>query len=706
MWMIWLLASTIRRIAIAVMMATASFVMIPIRALSADSNTCVGKTLSPLDPVISATDLDSSPSIRAWRITVDPHDDYPCVIAVSSVVHTDGLDYAQVSVDVRDPSNPNVSLCIHVVDYTPNTHGYVDGVRTRYVARIEVTGSTKTDTITLAGVNDDNDYAIVYDTAPAVDRGVFVSGGNDADSIVGSEFTDSLNGEAGNDLIDGRSGSDTLLGGTGNDTIVGGNETAAMGFQPIGDSIWGGDGNDSIGGGDGMDTICGNDRGSGSVTNDNDSMRGNNDDDLIFGSSPRSHTANTNDNDSIIGDAGYDILYGHEGNDTLVGGTEDDSLYGGFGTDSLHGNSNDDYLLGDSFFTTGDVTLYLDTAVSEPNYQAGGTGGTAGNDTLYGHDGNDYAYGDDGADLIVGGLNDALTADVLSGGFGSDTIWGDDTSAAPDTVTTGFRDVILGSRSDTNNSWNASANSSDHDVLYGTGGDDSIYGQEGNDKIYGGVGNDLLCGGWGADTLWGHAGNESGFYAGLYGEGGIGNTDPLISNGGAGGAAGNDCLLAGDGNDILYGGSGADWLQGGGHADSLIGQGGGDTLNGDSLGDVQGADYLVGGYVGAASINYESGTDLFDARGGNDSINCGNIYDDWDVGYHTGGGADTLYGDTVSGGTEDDIIYGGIGPDSLYGNGGADALYGGPGNDTIYGDVSTQPDQTSPPDTKDWGPQP
>ncbi len=70
----------------------------------------------------------------------------------------------------------------------------------------------------------------------------------------------------------------------------------------------------------------------------------------------------------------------------------------------------------------------------------------------------------------------------ITGGAGSQTVWGDDAA----------QHIVLGA---------------DDDVLHGGGGDDTVGSEGGDDLIYGDAGNDTLFGGAGADRL--HGGRDS-----------------------------------------------------------------------------------------------------------------------------------------------------------------------------------------------------
>jgi VCBS repeat-containing protein len=92
-----------------------------------------------------------------------------------------------------------------------------------------------------------------------------------------------------------------------------------------------------------------------------------------------------------------------------------------------------------------------------------------------------------------------------------------------------------------------------NDVLTGGNGTDLIWGQKGNDSVGGGEGTDLLCGGAGNDLLSGGGGNDS--LDGAAGNDALsgGSGDDRLSGG-----AGNDVLTGGSGADRFSGGPGVD----------------------------------------------------------------------------------------------------------------------------------------------------
>ena len=178
----------------------------------------------------------------------------------------------------------------------------------------------------------------------------------------------------------------------------------------------------------------------------------------------------------------------------------------------------------------------------------------------------------------------------------------------------------------------------DNDILKGGGGADTLYGDSGNDTLKGGGGADTLNGGSGVDTA-DYYGSSDGVFISLYNdvaaygdaEGdelnsienltGSAHNDDLWGNDGVNvsrawtattrsrvtaattrsyGGDDNDALYGMDGNDILHGDNGNDYLDGGNHNDNLDGGANNDTLVG-GLGE----DTLTGG-AGADTFVFKS----------------------------------------------------------------------------------------------------
>jgi Ca2+-binding RTX toxin-like protein len=306
-------------------------------------------------------------------------------------------------------------------------------------------------------------------------------------------------------------------------------------------------------------------------------------------------------------------VYGGAGNDVLTDSNGADSFFGGDGDDIIKAtNAGSDTLSGGG--SAGDTLDYSARSVAI-NATLGGdvligavTSKNSGFGILYGGYGNDTLTGDDGANVIYGGNNghDLIDgkagADSIWGGVGNDTIYGGDgntidylfgeagddkfvAAADEDGV-----DVINGGGNTNELNYGARAagvtltlgsagteeNATNIQWLVGGAGDDTLTGSAGNDKIEGGAGNDAIDGGDGDDILGG--GDDADTLTG-----GLG-ADVLDGN------AGNDSLIGGAGDDALTGGAGDDALAGDAGNDQLLGGDGDDVLAG---GD--GADLLAGG---------------------------------------------------------------------------------------------------------------
>ncbi|MEQ9094246.1 MAG: peroxidase family protein, partial [Miltoncostaeaceae bacterium] len=149
-----------------------------------------------------------------------------------------------------------------------------------------------------------------------------------------------------------------------------------------------------------------------------DSIRGGGGDDTLWG---------YDGDDRLDGDVGADALIGGPGDDTLLdsGGPLDaDLLKGGPGNDYINGGQGpDEILAGDGrdvvVGTEGPKEVFLGSGA---DLFIGGTG----DDAAQGNEGDDWMEGGDGADALIGGhddplQNDRVTGDdVLIGGIGDD----------------------------------------------------------------------------------------------------------------------------------------------------------------------------------------------------------------------------------------------------------------------------------------------
>ena len=258
-------------------------------------------------------------------------------------------------------------------------------------------------------------------------RGITVSGGDGADSIVNTTATPStLSGGDGTDSLEGGPGDDTLRGNNGVDTHTGG-----LGNDLI-DSR--GDRGDIVSCGDGLDTVRADvadtvapdcetvDRGiplplppapgPPPPSPAAEALIGPTEARTLDPGSCSQDKLGTASSDRLNGSGFGDNLFGLQGNDLLRGGPGDDCLFGGTGHDRLAGAGGDDRLLGD-----------------DSGKGVGGNdrlSGNAGNDMLSGGPGNDRLKAGAGRNRLRGGLgNDRLHAvngsiDRLNCGGGND----------------------------------------------------------------------------------------------------------------------------------------------------------------------------------------------------------------------------------------------------------------------------------------------
>jgi len=235
--------------------------------------------------------------------------------------------------------------------------------------------------------------------------------------VDGGYGNDRITTGGGNDIVQGNAGNDTLFGGAGNDLMDGGIFGSASGASNYGI--------DSVYGEDGHDTLHASDWGRGYLFggNGNDSVNG------YWG------------NDYLDGGAGNDNMSGYRGNDSMWGGAGDDTMQGGGGTDSVSGSDGNDLLDGGTFgagiYSDNDGADTVRGGAGNDTLHASDYGnnklfGDDGNDSIYGYGGQDYLNGGGGIDTMNGGVNnDTIVAvdgnvfETITGGAGTDVIWGD-----------------------------------------------------------------------------------------------------------------------------------------------------------------------------------------------------------------------------------------------------------------------------------------
>ena len=428
-----------------------------------------------------------------------------------------------------------------------------------------------------------------------------LAGGDDNDTLLGSEGRDTIQGNDGDDTLSGFGDRDNLNGGDGNDTLNGGPDNDKLVGGTGDDELNGDAGNDSLAGGPGSDQLSGGVGRDGATiggTDEADSMVVTWDVTLLQAyvtTGPLGPAAAAVEIDTIV-DIDNITLSGKDGDDvidaramdanvratlgllnvTLSGGDGGDEIHGTAGVDSINGGDGDDMLFG----YDGNDKINGGAGSDE---MSGGEGadqitGSTGDDILNGDGGNDKLNGGEGSDEYSGGLgNDGLS---LGGTDGDDAIvmtWDDalpgalvsvgprDGSSVTEVDTIRDIDKLTLSGGDGNDLIDASTITGgnlaqlglNNPVLSGGDGNDEIRGGGGLETINGGDGNDLLFGGNGRDKI--NGGNDDDV---IYGEGD------------------NDFLIGAAGNDVIFGGKGADKLVGTSGLDVLVGNEGNDTLTG------------------------------------------------------------------------------------------------------------------------------
>lgn len=509
-------------------------------------------------------------------------------------------------------------------------------------------------------------------------------GGDDIlDAIRGGD--DLLEGGAGSDVLNGGSGNDFLYADVEisvADALAQADTQAAT--DQRGDWLYGGDdddtllgdgGNDMLLGGSGADLLIG---GGGDDNLFGDKTGNANLDWDVFRSTINSNNDSTytltyfrsTAYDNPVG--GDDILYGGEGNDWLIGNRGNDILDGGVGNDVLFGGEDKDFLLGGD----GNDELYGNAGVSSPledgdDYLDGGTG----NDKLVGGGGNDNLFGGLGDDVLYGDHNGTLEADegedYLVGGDGSDTLIG---GGKNDILLGGAGiDYLFGEAGD-----DIMQGGADADELSGGAGMDYLDGGDGNDIIDGGEGNDTLLGGAGADILQGGADDD--VYLDVTAEDTINDIlgHSIIHLSQASGLAADNALSKVDQNGVdlaitLDNGE-TITLSNALYMDATLVFAGGSEMDLETLvgNQLTGALSLQLGNNGG-KLYGGAGADSLYGGSGNDTLN-GALGADKLYGY--------AGNDVLNGGDGDDILDGGDGDDTLIGGAGRDLLLGGSGDDS------------------------
>ena len=327
--------------------------------------------------------------------------------------------------------------------------------------------------------------------------------------------------------------------------------------------------------------------------------------------------------------------------------------------------------------------------------------GKGGNDRITTKEGRDWVAGDAGDDQVglgndanAGGQEDFADGgadnDVLDGGPGRDILRG---AAGNDNLIGGLT-IPFQPGNPAKLKADIPAQPDGNDRLEGGTDDDDLDGGPADDTVIGGGGADRLNGGDGTDTLWGDGENDAASVS----------PDPCTSYP-VGNAPYDDVLVGGDGSDAVHAGAGDDIVVGGnvtpGRGDvgdsNLSGDPGCDLVIGDNAEFTNNADprafvLLDAATGGGDTMHGGSGDDLLRGSVGNDPSITGDA------------GEDVMYGDggsdTLDGGADRDIVWGdsgGTAPaefatpgnDNVIGGDGNDDLYGEGGTDTMLGDVGS-----------------
>ncbi|TNM39689.1 calcium-binding protein [Nocardioides albidus] len=469
-----------------------------------------------------------------------------------------------------------------------------------------------------------------------------MTGGEDADLLLGQGGDDRADGGADADYAEGGQGSDLVLGGGEDDDLAGGSSAstttnAAGGIgQPDGaDDVYGGSGSDLVIGDNGMLTRAAAERDW--RTERSDALQSA----LVPGRRivlhdlngvvPAAANGTHSGGDAISGQDGVDVVLGQDGNDAISGGGDDDYIEGNGGADSIHGDV--------ALSGTEIVAAPAGAAWTTPDVD--GAAVTAGQDDITGgwsrqayRDGDDVIHGDGDDDFVVADngsiarvVEDDHTEQVYSERYGAlrtghakVRVAGGGASSTRFCPTTGTSTT---STCEVSGAWGADTVDGDdgQDVLYGQDGPDRIQGGGGDDDIYGELGEDVLSGNDGEDAILGDRGGVQNRY-----EDGSDSVSTTLNQPPAvtyrsrlDGSVSREADLHHDvdGTDLVgsatstkmpldgiaYGG--ADRIRGGNGHDSIHAGAGADLANGDAGGDVvfgdRGNDLIWGG-VGRACV--------------------------------------------------------------------------------------------------------
>ena len=204
-----------------------------------------------------------------------------------------------------------------------------------------------------------------------------------------------------------------------------------------------------------------------------------------------------------------------------------------------------------------------------------------------------------------------------------------------------------------------------NDTIKSGGGNDTLRGDAGDDVIFSGAGNDAIDGGEGYDYLYFTDATSAvsinmttGTASGGSGSDTIAGIELVF------GSSFNDTFVGSDSPVGFLGGDGNDTITGGAGRDHLEGNGGDDTIDGKDGVDA------VAYYSAAFAVNVNLTTGAATGGLGNDTLlNIENV-----VG--------SVFGDTLTGSSGDNVLEGSDGNDTFVSTAGGDTLNGGIGVDT------------------------
>ncbi|MGE4044330.1 MAG: hypothetical protein AB7F35_05720 [Acetobacteraceae bacterium] len=300
--------------------------------------------------------------------------------------------------------------------------------------------------------------------------------------------------------------------------------------------------------------------------------------------------------------------------------------------------------------------------------------GGSGNDTISSNGGDDVVSGDDGFNLDLSKRLDLSTQvllvaiDVAAADHPATRdflIGGADTIKGGDGI-----DVIIGDHGPVTQAAGTQRIFTTGQLLkisatLPNGGDDKLYGEADDDIILGGAGSDYIHGATGNNIVIGDNGQVAYATPGILSL--IQTADPKLS--------GNDQIIAGGNDDIVLGGSGSDTIAVNQGTNIVIGDGGKITYLAGHISKIETTPLNAGG---ADTITAGSNDDIILGGAGHDTIDAGD-------------GANIVFGDNgyityTATGTPVEIKSTGpttVGNDVITTLGGADLIIGGNGVDTI-----------------------